>query len=178
MKKLTSLEKNVYLAEAGLIAAIYVIVSLLTSVIGMTYGPVQFRLAECLYILFLSTPAMVPGVTLGCIITNFMSPYGAIDIAIGGLASLLAGFLAYKFRNKKVKNIPLISMIFPVVVNSLLVGAEIALMQSDIDVSLILFLKTVAEVAVSEVVSMALGYFLYTAIDMKKILRKDKSDVN
>ena len=66
--------KTKYLAEAAVIAAIY---ALLTIVLApISYGAVQVRISEALTVLPFFTPAAVPGLFVGCIAANIMSPYG------------------------------------------------------------------------------------------------------
>lgn len=168
--------KTLYLSQAGLVAAIYAIVSLLSMVAGLAFGPIQFRLAECLYIVFLDTPAMIPGIVLGCAITNIASPYGVIDIFIGSLASLLAAFFAYRTRNIRVRDIPLLSMAFPMLCNALIVGAEIAFMQNNDKVSFIFFITTAAEIAVSEIATTALGFFIKKILDRSGVRKNEESN--
>lgn len=145
-------------------------------VAGLAFGPIQFRLAECLYIVFLDTPAMIPGIVLGCAITNIASPYGVIDIVIGSLASLLAAFLAYRLRHIRLHDIPILSMLFPVICNALIVGAEIAFMQNNEKVSFFFFITTAAEIAVSEIVTMVLGLFIKKIIDRTEVRKNEESN--
>ena len=57
---------------SGLIAAMYVVLTLLQNALlpGTTSAAVQFRASEALCVLALFTPAAVPGLTVGCIISN------------------------------------------------------------------------------------------------------------
>ena len=88
MKKQT--RSAVFLAQGAMIAAIYTVLTLLAATMNLAYGPVQFRFSEALTILPMFTPAAVPGLTIGCLLSNIFSGYGAADMIFGTLATLLA----------------------------------------------------------------------------------------
>ena len=92
----TRLDKQ--LIKAALIAAAYSALCALLQPIS--FGPVQLRVAEGLSLAVLYTHAAVPGLFIGCLITNLMSPYGLLDIVGGSLATLIAALLGYWFRDK------------------------------------------------------------------------------
>ena len=77
-----------YMTTGALIAAVYVAVTLLCSLAGLSSGVVQVRLSEALCVLVLFTPAAVPGLWIGCMIANLTT--GVIwDVVFGSLATLL-----------------------------------------------------------------------------------------
>lgn len=105
-----------YLAEAAVIAAIY---ALLTIVLApISYGAVQVRISEALTVLPFFTPAAVPGLFVGCIAANIMSPYGLADLIFGSAASLIGAIGSYLLRKK-----PLLVPLAPVISNGIIVGA-------------------------------------------------------
>ena len=77
------------IALAGIIAAIYAVMSLLSSVFGIAYGPIQCRFSEALTVLPFLFPKAVTGLFIGCVVTNLMSTVGPLDIIFGSLATLL-----------------------------------------------------------------------------------------
>ena len=87
-------KKIMNLVFGAMIAAIYAAATYLSSVFGIAYGPIQFRLSEALTVLSVFTPAAIPGLTIGCIIGNLASPFGIWDIVFGSLATLLAAVAA------------------------------------------------------------------------------------
>ena len=108
--------KTKYLAEAAVIAAIY---ALLTIVLApISYGAVQVRISEALTVLPFFTPAAVPGLFVGCIAANIMSPYGLADLIFGSAASLIGAIGSYLLRKK-----PLLVSLAPVISNGIIVGA-------------------------------------------------------
>ena len=89
-----------FMTQAAMIAAIYVVLIFVFAPIS--FGPVQVRVAEALTVLPLFTPAAVPGVFLGCLIGNLLSPEMIVlDIVFGSLTTLVAAIISYKLRHKK-----------------------------------------------------------------------------
>ena len=111
------------LALSGIIAALYAVMAYFSSVFGIAYGPVQCRFSEALCVLPFLTPAAVPGLFLGCLVSNLLSPYGAADILFGSLATLLAALWTRRCRRKWLAPLP------PVIGNAIIVGALITVQQ-------------------------------------------------
>lgn len=110
--------KQITLAAA--VAALYAVLSYFGNIFGLTFGVVQFRFAEALCVLPFLFPATAPGLFVGCLIANLLSPYGLIDVVCGSLASLLAAVITTKMPNKWLAPVPAI------VVNGLIIGAMLA----------------------------------------------------
>ena len=87
-----------FLAQAAMIAAIYVVLTVLGA--SLAFGEVQIRFSEALTILPAFTPAGIPGVFLGCLISNILG--GAIlpDIIFGSLATLIGAVFTWLLRNQ------------------------------------------------------------------------------
>ena len=125
-----------YIATASVIAGLYTIATLLIQ--PLAFGQVQFRISEALTILPVFTPAAIPGLFIGCAISNAVgittgaNPLGALDIFIGSGATLIAAFLSYFLRNVKFRifphgiKIPFLAMLPPVIINAWVIGAELA----------------------------------------------------
>ncbi|MBQ6568695.1 MAG: QueT transporter family protein [Clostridia bacterium] len=163
--------KKVYgLVQGALIAALYAAATYLSATFSLAYGPVQFRLSEALTILSVFTPYAIPGLTVGCVIANLGSPYGIIDIVLGSFATLIAAIATRAVRNVKVKNLPVLAPLMPVIANAVIVGFEIALFAADNTMSLKnftlpAFLTAGAQVGLGElVVCYVLGLALYSLI--------------
>lgn len=115
-----------YIITAALIAAAYAGLTYLSSVFNLAYGAIQLRLSEVLTILPIFTPAAIPGLTIGCFISNIGSTISVLDMVFGTLATLSAAFLTHLLRNVKFKGLPLLAIFPPVIVNALVIGFEIA----------------------------------------------------
>lgn len=106
--------KTNYLTQAALIAAVYAVLTMPFAAIST--GAVQVRISEVLTILPYFTPAAIPGLAIGCLISNiFISQFGMIDIVFGTMATLIAAMISYKLP-KKLVPIP------PILVNAVIVG--------------------------------------------------------
>ena len=80
------------LVQAAMIAAIYVILTLLANALGLANYAVQVRFSEALTILPFFTPAAVPGLFVGCILSNILTGCMPLDVIFGSLATLLGAF--------------------------------------------------------------------------------------
>ena len=87
-----------FLTRSAVIAAAYLVLTLPLAQIA--FGPIQFRLAEALTVLAAITPSAVPGLFVGCLISNLMNPQnlGPVDIVFGSLATLLAAWLTWQMN--------------------------------------------------------------------------------
>ncbi len=142
------------LLKIAMIAAIYTALSMLLSPIS--FGPLQVRVAEALTLLPVLSFMPVWGLTLGCALTNFLGALSGVnilgfwDVLFGTLATLIAALLSYRFRNVRIKGIPWLSALFPIVLNGVIVGGELAFL---LDSSLKGFLLFALYVAVGEAIS-------------------------
>ena len=138
-----------FTVTAGIIAAVYALLTYLSAALGLAYGPIQFRLSEGLCVLAAVTPAAIPGLTIGCLVANLSSPFGVVDILCGTAATLIAAVAGYLFRKVQVFKLPIVTMLAPVVANAVIVGAEIAFLSAT-DTFASVFWITAIEVAVGE----------------------------
>ena len=90
--------KVLFIAQAAMIAAIYVVLTLIGA--SFSYGEVQVRISEALTILPAFTPAAIPGVFLGCLISNILGGCILPDIIFGSLATLVGAVFTWMLRNK------------------------------------------------------------------------------
>lgn len=115
-----------FIVHSGVIAALYASLTYLSAMLGLSYGPVQFRISEALTILPVFTPAAIPGLVIGCFFANLGSPYGLVDIICGTLATLFAAIFSRSVRKIKFKGFPFLAPLMPVIFNAVIIGAEIA----------------------------------------------------
>lgn len=107
-------KKTLFITQAAVIAAIYTVLVMVFSY--SSFGPVQFRIAEALTVLPYFTPAAIPGVTIGCLLSNLLGTAEVMDIIFGSLATLIAAVLSYRLRRYK-----LLVPVPPIVVNALVI---------------------------------------------------------
>lgn len=105
-----------FLVQAAVIAAVYTALTLL--LMPLSYGVMQIRVSEALTILPALTPAAIPGLFIGCLISNMIGPYGILDMVLGGAATLIAAIASYRLRSK-----PLLVPLPPIITNGFIIGA-------------------------------------------------------
>lgn len=148
------------LAFAALIAAVYAVLTIATGF--MSYGSIQFRIAEVLCILPFFFPCAIWGVFAGCLLANLMSPAGFIDVVLGSLATLLTCICVARVgKNRAQRNwgTCILTVLIPVVINAVVVGFVLAVSGAKFGGSAafaILYLTYAAEVALGEAAVMFL----------------------
>ena len=156
-----------------IIAAAYVALTFISNVFGLAYGEIQFRLSEVLTILPVFTPAAIPGITIGCFIANTLS-FNVLDMVFGSIASLAAALLTYLCRNIKFKGLPLLAMFPPVIINALVIGAELAIFFPSRDSLIWSFLFAGATVGLGQLaVCYVLGIPFYLIVEKHKLFSYD-----
>jgi uncharacterized membrane protein len=120
-------DRTRFLALAAMIAALYTVLTLLAALWGLAYGPVQFRFSEALTILPVFTLSAVPGLTVGCFLSNLFSGYST-DMVVGTAATLIAAVGTRLLRNVRWHGLPVLAPLPPVLVNAVFVGAEIVIL--------------------------------------------------
>ena len=106
------------LTLAAMLAAVYAVLTMALPI--PQYAGVQIRFAEALTVLPFLFPAATPGLFVGCLIANLLSPYGLLDVVAGSAATLIACLWTQSLRNRWLAPLP------PVVCNAAIVGAVIA----------------------------------------------------
>ena len=88
------------ICQGGIIAALYLALTLLANALGLANYAVQVRFSESLTILPYFTPAAVPGLFVGCLLSNILTGCALPDIIFGSLATLIGAVSTYMLRNK------------------------------------------------------------------------------
>ena len=112
--------KTYLLALNGVIAAAYAALTLVAAALNLAYGPVQFRFSEALTVLPFLFPGTWPGVFVGCLVANLLSPYGPLDVVLGSAGTLVAALLTQKAPKTWLAPLP------PVVCGMVLLGGMLA----------------------------------------------------
>lgn len=108
-------KKALFITQAAVIAALYVVLVVVFNY--MSFGPIQFRVAEALTILPYFTPAAIPGLFIGCILANVIGGAVVWDIIFGSIATLIGAVFTYLLRKKSKFLAPLP----PVLANTIIV---------------------------------------------------------
>ena len=110
------------LTLAAMLAAVYAALTMGLPV--PQYGAVQIRFAEALTVLPFLFPVATPGLFVGCLIANLMSPYGPLDVVAGSAATLIACMWTQRLGSRHLAPLP------PVVCNAVVIGCVIAFFEA------------------------------------------------
>lgn len=91
-------KKVLFITHAAMIAALYVVLTLLANALGLANYAIQIRFSEALTILPFFTPAAIPGLTAGCILSNLLTGCMPLDIVFGSLATFIGAAGTYLLR--------------------------------------------------------------------------------
>lgn len=108
-------KKVLFLTQAAMIAAIYVVLTIVFQ--PFSFGQIQVRIAEALTILPLFTPAAIPGLYVGCMIGNILGGSILPDIIWGSFATLIGAVFTYLLR----KQGKYIAVLPPIISNTIIV---------------------------------------------------------
>lgn len=94
-------KRILFLTQAAVIAALYVVLTLAANTLGLANYAIQIRFSEALTILPFFTPAAIPGLFAGCILSNLLTGCLPLDVIFGSLATLIGAFGTYLLRKNK-----------------------------------------------------------------------------
>ena len=150
-----------FVAQAAVIAALYVILTYIASMMGIANGVIQVRFSEMMCILPIFTPAAVPGLFIGCIISNTISGCVIWDIIFGSLATLIGAVGTMLLRKVTFRSVPILSFIPPILANAIVVPFVLAYAYGVEDAIWFMILT----VGAGELISVAVfGGILYAAL--------------
>ena len=147
------------LTLGGMVAALYAGVTV--ALAPISYGPVQFRVAEALTLLPFYIPEAVWGLFVGCLVANYFSPNGALDMLVGSLATLVAACLSRRMPRLWLAALP------PVLVNMAAIGTMLHFV-ADLPLW-----STVFYVGAGQAVVCALGIPLMRMLEKHKLVKRD-----
>lgn len=90
-----------FMAQAAMIAALYIVLTFIANAFGLANYAVQVRFSEALTVLPYFTPAAIPGLFIGCLLSNVLTGCALPDILFGSLATLLGALGTYALRKWK-----------------------------------------------------------------------------
>lgn len=105
------------ICQGGIIAALYIVLTYVANALGLASGAVQVRFSEALTILPFFSIASVPGLFVGCLLSNILTGCAIPDIIFGSLATLI-GAVGTRFLRKKT---PWLAPIPPILANTIIV---------------------------------------------------------
>lgn len=105
-----------FLTQAAMIAALYIVLTILANALGLANHIIQVRFSEALTILPYFTPAAIPGLFIGCLLSNILTGCAMPDIVFGSLATLLGALGTYALRRWK-----WCAPVYPIIANTIIV---------------------------------------------------------
>ena len=147
----------IYLTQAAMIAAIYVVLTMVISAFNLANGVIQVRVSEALTILPAFTNAAVPGLFVGCLISNLLTGCAPFDVLFGSLATLIGAAGTFFLRKKS----RFLAPIPPILSNTIIIPFVLRFVYG-IPGSIPFFMLTVG---IGEIISCGfLGLLLYHAL--------------
>ncbi len=150
-------QKTLYLTRAALIAALYVVLTLLSQIFGLASGVIQFRLSEALTVMPLLYKESIIGLCIGCFVANIITGCAAWDVIFGATATCLGALGTYYIGRK----IPVLGPVFPILSNMLIVPPVLMYVYGAKQAYWVLLLGVgIGEIACAGF----LGWYVYTKI--------------
>ena len=94
-------KRILFICRAAVVAALYVVLTYLARLLGLDSGVIQVRFSEMLCVLPIFMPASIPGLTVGCVLSNLLVGNHWLDIIFGSLATLIGALGTYSLRKIK-----------------------------------------------------------------------------
>lgn len=105
-----------FITYSAIIAALYIILTEISNLFGLASGVIQIRLSEALTILPMFTPVAIPGLFVGCLISNIICGNLLLDVIFGSLATLIGALGTYYLGKNKY-----LGAFFPVLSNTIII---------------------------------------------------------
>ena len=168
--------KVIFITQSAVIAALYVVLTLLANAFGLANYAIQVRFSEALTILPYFTPAAIPGLFIGCIISNTLTGCMLLDTVFGSLATLIGAIFTYIIAHglKKPADVGFYSTSkvrkwlcpLPPIIANVLIVPQVLIHVYHLEGTLPYFMLTVG---IGEVIScFILGMILLLALEPKK----------
>lgn len=117
--------KILFIVQAAVIAALYVVLTILAASFDLASHAIQVRFSETLTILPFFTPAGIYGVTIGCLISNTITNANIFDIFFGTFATLIGGigtwYIGVLYRKSKASFLTFLAPLPPILSNTLII---------------------------------------------------------
>lgn len=91
-------KKTMLMTHAAVIAALYVVLTHISTLMGLSSGIIQIRFSEAITVLAAFTPSAIPGLFIGCIISNILAGNIFLDVIFGSIATLLGALGTYALK--------------------------------------------------------------------------------
>lgn len=152
--------KTQFITQAGIVAALYVVLTMLSNAFGLASGAIQVRVSEALCMLPIFFPAAIPGLFIGCLLSNILTGCLLWDVILGSLATLIGAVGTYYLRKK-----PVLAFIPPILANVIIVPIVLCKIYAiEYEVTMI-YPVVMLTVFIGELISVGIfGAILYKAL--------------
>ncbi len=158
------MKKTHIVTEGALIAALYVVLTYISNLLGLANGMLQVRISEALTILPAFSFSAVPGITVGCLVGNLITGASLWDIIFGTLATLIGAVGTYYFGKNK-----FLAPLFPIAANTAVIPLVLKFVYGADGIYSFLLLSIFA----GELISCGiLGVMLYSALQKSAVFKK------
>ncbi|MGN0660942.1 MAG: QueT transporter family protein [Oscillospiraceae bacterium] len=159
-----NMKKTLFICHAAMIAAIYVALTWLASVLGLSSQAIQVRFSEALCVLPCFTSAAIPGLTIGCFVANLVTGCMTLDVILGTTATLIGAVGTYLLKKHKI-----LMLIPPIMANTIIVPFVLKIAYQSPDA----YWFMCVTVFIGEVISVGvLGMILYSALNKTKVFKR------
>ena len=108
--------KSKQITTAAITAALYVILTYAARLFNLDSGIIQVRFSEALCILPCFSAAAVPGLFIGCLLSNVLVANAFWDVIFGSIATLIGAYFTHKLRSR-----PVLAVIPPILSNTIII---------------------------------------------------------
>lgn len=105
-----------WMTTGAMIAALYVVLTVVANALGLSSGVIQLRFSEALTVLPVFTASAIPGVSVGCLLANLLTGCTPWDVVFGSVATLIGAVGTYLLRRHRV-----LAVLPPIVSNTVIV---------------------------------------------------------
>lgn len=170
------MNKSKNISRQAMIAAMYTVIGLIFA--PVSFGTVQVRFSEMLTLLPVFNAGNIWGVTAGCFITNLIglmtgaNILGSLDIIFGTSATFAAALLTWLFKDIRIKNLPILSALPPVIINAVVVGWELCIMING-EFHPVIFTAQAVSVGLGQAIScLGLGIMMVRIIEKNPFIKE------
>ena len=148
-----------FLVKSAIIAALYVVLTFIARLFGLDSGAIQVRISESLVALLFFTPAAIPGLTIGCLLSNILVGCVFWDVVFGTLATFIGAMLGYALKKYKY------AVLIPNIISNAIIVPFVLKYVYEFDGALYYFIITVG---IGEIISCAIiGGVLLKALEKR-----------
>lgn len=114
-----------FITQAAIIAALYTVLTVLAASFNLASGEIQVRFSEALTILPFFSFAGVPGLTIGCLISNIVTGANIFDVVFGTFATFIGAmgtwYIGKIFDKTKANILKFLAPLPPIISNTVIV---------------------------------------------------------